>query len=57
MPLILTNGWPGSVADFLDAIDPLTDPAAHGGYPRTAFHLVIPSIPGFGFSGPTTEPR
>jgi pimeloyl-ACP methyl ester carboxylesterase len=56
MPLILTHGWPGSVVEFLDIIEPLTDPRAHGGDPSTAFHLVIPSIPGFGFSGPTTEP-
>ncbi|GAA4209835.1 epoxide hydrolase family protein [Actinocatenispora rupis] len=54
-PLILTHGWPGSVVEFLDLIGPLTDPAAHGGDPADAFHLVIPSLPGFGFSGPTTE--
>lgn len=51
-PLVLTHGWPGSVAEFLDVIGPLTDPAAHGGDRADAFHLVIPSIPGFGFSGP-----
>ncbi|PWJ04799.1 epoxide hydrolase [Streptomyces sp. NWU49] len=52
-PLIITHGWPGSVAEFLDVIGPLTDPAAHGGDPADAFHLVIPSVPGYGFSGPT----
>jgi pimeloyl-ACP methyl ester carboxylesterase len=55
-PLVLTHGWPGSVAEFLDVIGPLTDPRAHGGDPADAFHLVIPSLPGFGFSGPVTEP-
>ncbi|MDX6741626.1 epoxide hydrolase [Actinocorallia sp. A-T 12471] len=55
VPLILTHGWPGSVAEFLDVIGPLTDPRAHGGDPADAFHLVIPSIPGYGFSGPLTE--
>ena len=55
-PLILTHGWPGSIVEFLDLIDPLTDPRAHGGDPADAFHLVIPSIPGFAFSGPTTDP-
>jgi len=55
LPLILTHGWPGSVAEFLGIIGPLTDPRAHGGDPADAFHLVIPSIPGFGFSGPTRE--
>ena len=55
MPLILTHGWPGSIVEFLDMIGPLTDPRAHGGSPTDAFHLVIPSIPGYGFSGPTRE--
>jgi pimeloyl-ACP methyl ester carboxylesterase len=55
MPLIITHGWPGSIVEFLDIIGPLTDPAAHGGDPADAFHLVAPSIPGFGFSGPTHE--
>lgn len=55
MPLILTHGWPGSIVEYLDVIGPLTDPRAHGGDPATAFHLVIPSLPGFGFSGPTHE--
>ncbi len=55
LPLILTHGWPGSVAEFMKIIGPLTDPAAHGGDPSDAFHVVAPSIPGFGFSGPPTE--
>ena len=54
-PLVLTHGWPGSVVEFLDVIGPLADPRAHGGKAADAFHLVIPSIPGFGFSGPTLE--
>jgi len=53
--LILTHGWPGSIVEFLDVIGPLTDPVKHGGDPADAFHLVIPSIPGYGFSGPTVE--
>ena len=48
-------GWPGSIVEFLDVIGPLTDPVAHGGDPAHAFHLVIPSLPGYGFSGPLTE--
>lgn len=56
MPVIVTHGWPGSVADFLQVIEPLTDPRAHGGDPADAFHLVVPSLPGYGFSGPVTEP-
>jgi microsomal epoxide hydrolase len=55
LPLILTHGWPGTVAEFLDVIEPLTDPVAHGGSPQDAFHLVIPSIPGYAFSGPTGQ--
>jgi pimeloyl-ACP methyl ester carboxylesterase len=55
LPLILTHGWPGSVVEFLDVIGPLSDPRAHGGDPADAFHLVIPSIPGYGLSGPTRE--
>ncbi|MEO6085124.1 MAG: epoxide hydrolase family protein [Umezawaea sp.] len=55
LPLILTHGWPGSVVEFLDVIGPLTDPVAHGGDAADAFHVVIPSMPGFGFSGPTTR--
>lgn len=54
-PLLLTHGWPGSVAEFLDVIGPLSDPRAHGGDPADAFHLVIPSIPGYGFSNPLPE--
>ena len=55
LPLVLTHGWPMSVVEYLDVIGPLTDPRSHGGKAADAFHLVIPSIPGFGFSGPTTE--
>lgn len=51
MPMILTHGWPGSILEFMRVIDPLTNPTAHGGKAEDAFHLVIPSIPGFGFSG------
>ena len=55
LPLIVTHGWPGSIIEQLKIIDPLTNPTAHGGSASDAFHLVIPSIPGFGFSGkPTT---
>jgi pimeloyl-ACP methyl ester carboxylesterase len=54
-PLIVTHGWPGSVVEFLDVIGPLTDPRSHGGDPAVAFDLVIPSLPGYGFSGPTRE--
>lgn len=54
-PLLLTHGWPGTFVEFLDVIGPLSDPRAHGGDPADAFHLVIPSLPGFGFSGPTTD--
>lgn len=54
-PLLITHGWPGSVAEFLNVIGPLTDPRAHGGDPADAFHLVIPSMPGYGFSGPTPQ--
>jgi epoxide hydrolase len=55
LPLIVTHGYPSSFAEFLDLIGPLTDPAAHGGDPGDAFHLVIPSLPGFGFSSPLTD--
>ena len=55
-PLLLIHGWPGSVVEFLELIGPLTDPRAHGGDPADAFHLVVPSIPGHGLSGPLTEP-
>jgi pimeloyl-ACP methyl ester carboxylesterase len=56
LPLIATHGWPMSVVEYLDLIGPLTDPRAHGADPADAFHLVIPSIPGIAFSGPTREP-
>jgi epoxide hydrolase len=55
LPLLITHGWPGSIAEFLDIISPLVDPAAHGADPADAFHVIAPSIPGFGFSGPTHE--
>ena len=55
-PLMLIHGWPGSIVEFLDVIGPLTDPRGHGGDPADAFHLVIPSIPGHGFSAPLNEP-
>ena len=55
LPLLITHGWPGSIVEFLDIIGPLTDPAAHGGDPADAFHVIAPSIPGFGFSGPTRQ--
>jgi epoxide hydrolase len=55
LPLVLTHGWPGSIVEFLDLIGPLTDPVAHGGDAADAFHLVIPSLPGFGFSGPVSK--
>ncbi|MFG2453812.1 epoxide hydrolase family protein [Streptomyces sp. NPDC048512] len=54
-PLIITHGWPGSIVEFTDIVGPLTDPRAHGGDPADAFHLVLPSIPGFGLSGPTRD--
>lgn len=54
-PLVLTHGWPGTIVEYLDVIGPLTDPRAHGGDPADAFHLVIPSMPGFAFSGPTPD--
>ncbi|HEY9408225.1 MAG TPA: epoxide hydrolase [Jiangellaceae bacterium] len=56
LPLIMTHGWPGSVVEFLDIIGPLTDPRSWGGDPRDAFHLVAPSVPGFGFSTPLEQP-
>jgi len=55
LPLILTHGWPGSVLEFRKVIGPLTNPSAYGGDPRQAFHVVIPSLPGFGFSDKPTE--
>ncbi|GII94422.1 epoxide hydrolase family protein [Sinosporangium siamense] len=55
LPLIVTHGWVSTVYDFLDIIGPLTDPRSYGGDPRDAFHVVAPSVPGYAFSGPTTE--
>jgi len=55
LPLIMTHGWPGSVIELLETVGPLTDPAAHGGSADDAFHLVLPSIPGYGFSDQPTE--
>ncbi|HWX96212.1 MAG TPA: epoxide hydrolase [Solirubrobacteraceae bacterium] len=55
LPLIMTHGWPGSVIELLEVVGPLTDPTAHGGRAEDAFHLVLPSIPGYGFSGEPTE--
>ena len=55
LPLIMTHGWPGSVVEMLETVGPLTDPTAHGGRAEDAFHLVLPSLPGYGFSGETTE--
>ncbi|HLK41752.1 MAG TPA: epoxide hydrolase [Thermoleophilia bacterium] len=56
LPLVVTHGWPGSVVEYLDVIGPLSDPRSHGGDPADAFDLVIPSIPGFAFSSPLSEP-
>ena len=55
LPLIMTHGWPGSVIEFLETVGPLTDPTAHGGNSNDAFHLVLPSLPGYGFSGEPAE--
>jgi pimeloyl-ACP methyl ester carboxylesterase len=55
LPLIMTHGWPGSVIELLDTVSPLTDPTNYGGTPDDAFHLVLPSLPGYGFSGEPTE--
>ncbi len=55
IPLIMTHGWPGSIVEFINIIGPLTNPRAHGADPADAFHLVVPSIPGYGFSGPTQD--
>ena len=55
LPLIMTHGWPGSVMELLETVGPLTDPTAHGGSAEDAFHLVLPSLPGYGFSGEPTE--
>ncbi len=55
-PLLLTHGWPGSIVEFLDVIPRLTDPEAHGGRTTDAFHVIAPSLPGYGFSEPTRTP-
>jgi pimeloyl-ACP methyl ester carboxylesterase len=55
LPLIMTHGWPGSVIEQIDTVGPLTDPTAHGGSAEDAFHLVLPSLPGYGFSGQPAE--
>src|SRR6187549_2549163 len=55
LPLIMTHGWPGSVIELLETVGPLTDPTAHGGAPEDAFHLVLPSLPGYGFSSEPAE--
>jgi pimeloyl-ACP methyl ester carboxylesterase len=55
LPLIMTHGWPGSVIEMIDTVGPLTDPTAHGGSAEDAFHLVLPSLPGYGFSGEPVE--
>src|SRR6476646_4470624 len=55
LPLIMTHGWPGSVIELLETVGPLTDPTAHGGKAEDAFHLVLPSVPGYGFSGEPKE--
>ena len=55
LPLIMTHGWPGSVIELLETVGPLTDPTAHGGTAGDAFHLVLPSLPGYGFSSEPTE--
>lgn len=55
IPLLIVHGWPGSISEFLDIIPPLTEPGAHGGDPADAFHIVAPSLPGFGFSGIPAE--
>jgi pimeloyl-ACP methyl ester carboxylesterase len=55
LPLIMTHGWPGSVVELLDTVGPLTDPTAHGGNAQDAFHVVLPSLPGYGWSGAPTE--
>jgi pimeloyl-ACP methyl ester carboxylesterase len=55
LPLIMTHGWPGSVIEMIDSVGPLTDPTAHGGSAGDAFHLVLPSLPGYGFSGEPVE--
>ncbi|HEY2635771.1 MAG TPA: epoxide hydrolase, partial [Solirubrobacteraceae bacterium] len=56
LPLVITHGWPGSVLEFLDVLGPLTDPAAHGGDPADAFHVVCPALPGYGFTDKPAAP-
>ncbi|MEQ8483251.1 MAG: epoxide hydrolase [Pseudomonadales bacterium] len=56
MPLVLTHGWPGSIIEFLEVIEPLTDPVKHGGAAGDAFHVVVPALPGYGFSGKPSRP-
>jgi len=56
LPLLMTHGWPGSVSEFLEILPLLTEPQAHGGNPEDAFHVICPSIPGYGFSDPATSP-
>jgi len=56
LPLLLVHGWPGSIFEFVKVIGPLSDPVAYGGDEADAFHVVSPSLPGYGFSGPTVEP-
>src|SRR4029079_10614926 len=55
LPLIMTHGWPVSVMEMIDSVGPLTDPTAHGGSAEDAFHLVLPSLPGYGFSAAPTD--
>ncbi len=57
LPLIMTHGWPGSVIELLEVVGPLTDPTAHGGRAEDAFDLVLPSLPGYGFSGTPVASR
>ena len=57
LPLVITHGWPGSIVEFHKVIEPLTDPTAHGGDAADAFHVVCPSLPGYGFSGKPTDAR
>ena len=57
LPLVITHGWPGSPVEFQAVLGPLSDPARHGGDPADAFHAVCPSMPGYGFSGPTARPE
>jgi epoxide hydrolase len=57
LPLVLSHGWPGSVAEYLEVIGPLSDPRRHGLDPSIAFDVVVPSLPGFGFSGPNSAGR